>query len=180
MSRPHTPPSLSPSPSPSASSCYTDQRDDDIEIEELTGDREEGDSGIELLIGEYEEAPENYRKDTMYDSEEEDIAQSHKSILYGLERLSARNRSPSPMVAFKTAMQQRLQRERALPKKSKRSYAESSGSDCSSYDGGLDWEDPGRRTRRRVMRRIPDDCVSIHSFDGSSNASSDNEIDMEL
>lgn len=106
----------------------------------------------------------------MYDSEEEEIKEGQRSILFGLKKLSA--------TTSKT---------RETPRRTKRSYAESSGEESgSSYDSGVssvnsvdsDW---GRRVRRRVVRKVPaDDCVSVCSFDGGSSNSSDNEIDMEL
>lgn len=156
--RSQTPPSLSPSPAPSATT--TSHHESDLEIEELddsTSDDE--DSGTELLIGEYEEAPENYGK-PVYDSDEED----GKHVLSGLERLSAggvRMRMPVP-----------------VPRSKRRYDEESSGSDSGySYDSGVgsagsvvsEWG-------RRVRRRVDDDAVSVCSYDDSS----DNEIDMEL
>lgn len=156
--RSHTPPSLSPSPAPS--STTTSYHESDIEIEEL-GDSgsDDEDSGTELLIGEYEEAPENYGK-PVYDSDEED----GKHVLSSLERLSAGG-MPIPI---------------PVSQRSKRRYdEESSGEESAySYDSGVgsagsvvsEWG-------RRVRRRVDEDAVSVCSYD---DGSSDNEIDMEL
>lgn len=116
-----------------------------------------------MLIGEYEEAPENYGK-PVYDSDEED----GKHVLSGLERLSAGGmRIPMPVPASR---------------RSKRRYDEESSGEESesaySYDSGVgsagsvvsEWG-------RRVRRRVDEDAVSVCSYD---DGSSDNEIDMEL
>jgi hypothetical protein len=120
------------------------------------------------LIGEYEEAPENYGK-TIYDSEDEGVKGQH-SILFGLEKLSATTSKIHD----------------GPRRKAKRSYVESSDEESGcSYDSGISSVDSvdsnwGRRVRRRVVRKIPaDDHISVSSYDGSNN-SSDDEIDMEL
>lgn len=166
--RSHTPPSLSPSPAPS--STTTAYHESDIEIEELdSSSPDDEDSGTELLVGEYEEAPENYGK-PVYDSDEED----GKHVLFQLQQLSAGPRTVFPRMSMAVPVPVR---------KSKRRYdTESSGSDSGcSYDSGVGsagsfdsvW---GRRVRRRVTD--DDDTVSVCSYDGDS--SSENEIDMEL
>jgi len=148
FSRPHSPPSISPSPSPSVQSHYPDSNT--IEIEELSED-DAADSGIELLVGEYEEAPENYRQH-QNDEEDEDW-ENQQSVLYGLERLTA-NQTPSPI---SRAMVQRIReggQYSVQSPRTKRSYADSVGSD-SDYDSGRDSTSScgGRIRRRRLSKR---------------------------
>ncbi|KAG0132882.1 hypothetical protein HOY82DRAFT_556938 [Tuber indicum] len=174
LSRPHTPPSLSPSPAPSQCSYYTDHCDDadDFEIEEI--EDEYGDSGVELLIGEYEEPSPDYGRE-MYDSDDDD--ESQREIVYSFGMLSA-GRGPSPIAK---AMAQQHFKFGVQPRKAKRSYTESVGSSDSDYDSGFDSQSSERRIRRRVIRQRDGsvEAVSVGtSYAGSQT--SDYEVDMEL
>ncbi|KAH0609290.1 uncharacterized protein H6S33_012776 [Morchella sextelata] len=176
--RSNTPPSLSPSPAPSTSTTASAASTRvSIEIEELPSDTTDADAdsavGIELLTGEFEEAPENYRRaggTLVYDSDAEDddegaLAASHKSILYGFERLTARG--------------------------GKRSYAESVGSLSSGSGGGSCWgdsgvesegesgeEEEGGRRKVRKVHGVP--AAAAVPGCGYGYGWEDNEIDMEL
>ncbi|CUS10426.1 unnamed protein product [Tuber aestivum] len=174
FSRPHTPVSLSPSPSPSQCSYYTDHCDDadDFEIEEI--EDEDEDSGVELLVGEYEEPSPDYGR-PMYDSDEDDEAQ--REIVYSFGMLSA-CRGSSPIAR---AMAQQQLKFGAQPRKAKRSYTESVGSSDSDYDSGLDSQDSGRRTRRRVIgQRDASVCATSFGTSYAGSQTSDYEVDMEL
>lgn len=184
LSRPHTPPSLSPSPAPSQCSYYTDYCTDELEIEEIVEDDQSGDdSAVELLIGEYEEAPENYGKSLPYDADEEDIAESHREILFGIERLSA-IRGGAEFSAFRPMTTgQQWPHLGAHPRKGKRSYAESVGTSDEDYDSGVDSQGSGRRVRRGVTRRDGSvEAVSVGNRENPYPEShvSDYEVDMEM
>ncbi|PWW80618.1 hypothetical protein C7212DRAFT_165166 [Tuber magnatum] len=176
LSRPHTPPSLSPSPVPSQCSYCTDHCDDgdDFEIEEIEDEDEDEDSGVELLVGEYEEPSPDYGRE-MYDSDEDDETQ--REIVYSFGMLSA-GRGPSPIAR---AMAQQQLKFGAQPRKAKRSYTESVGNSDSDYDSGFDSQSSERRTRRRVIRQRDGSVGAVSvgtSYAGSQT--SDCEVDMEL
>lgn len=192
--RSNTPPSLSPSPAPSETSTTTTSSRVSIEIEELPLDPSSStittdtdtDSGIDTAPFEFEEAPENYRRagrTLVYDEDDDEddgedmLAASHKSILYGFERLTARGRSGG----------------------GKRSYAESVGSVSSGGswgDSGVESEgdsageevEGGRRKVRRVHHRVPKAAATATATVGDGFGFGfgygcgwdDNEIDMEL
>ncbi|KAL7272099.1 hypothetical protein RUND412_005109 [Rhizina undulata] len=178
ISRPHSPPSLSPSPAPSLFSYDNDPQDDTLEIEEISDSEEDDDTGIELLVGEYEEAPEDYgRVQVVGFDEDEDVATTHSKILHGLTSFSA-NHSPSIYRAISARQKFRQNGQQ----KSKRSYTESIESSDSEYESGFDYES-FRRTRRRVGRNMNMD-MSCETLSVSSRASSvcpqDFDVDMEL
>ncbi|RPB17791.1 hypothetical protein P167DRAFT_12745 [Morchella conica CCBAS932] len=138
--RSNTPPSLSPSPAPSAASSTAATTTSMIEIEELPTDTDTDSAIATAAPFEFEEAPENYRRGRTLvygsDDEEEDggddddedlLAASHKSILYGFERLTARGSGGGA---------------------GKRSYAESVG----SVSSGGSWGDSGIEGRVCLLR----------------------------
>jgi hypothetical protein len=125
-----------------------------VEIEEL--DDDDVDSGIELLHGEFEDAPENNGKEQQ--EEEEDKDEEKVAVLQGLQRL----------------WQQRW--SEALASK-KRTYAESL--DGSDGDGDYESEDKtdsssGGRIRRRKLAPLRRDNM------GAESSRSTPELMMEM
>jgi hypothetical protein len=118
-----------------------------VEIEELAEDYD-GDSGIELLQGEFEEAPENYRpkqQDEM-DSEEDD----EQEVLQRLRRLIASQHveGNAPSQAYEAAGRGGFTIS-ALRKK--RSFTESLDSSADEESDNRTDSSSGGRIRRRKL-----------------------------
>ena len=169
-----TPPSYSPSPTPSvASSLYSA---DMVEIEELADDYSD-DSGIELLQGEFEEAPENYgqKQEDEMDSEEDE-----QEVLQRLRRLIAsqhveRNASSQ---ASEAAAGRGSFITSALRKK--RSFTESldGSADDDESDNRTDSSSGGRIRRRKLVPMRPRQKRDTQDSSGRSTPDFMMEMDM--
>jgi len=169
-----TPPSYSPSPTPSVASSFYST--DMVEIEELAEDYSD-DSGIELLQGEFEEAPENYgqKQQNEMDSEEDE-----QEVLQRLRRLIASQHveGNASLQAYGAAGRDGFITS-ALRKK--RSFTESlDGSADDESDDRTDSSSGGRIRRRKLapMRQPPPQ--QKRDTQDSSRSTPDFMMEMDL